>query len=150
MRALGFKYKVCKKGFYVVCHEKHASEKISKGWMGKAKGMSGDTAALIDSEIKVFIDKNYQRAQQILTDNLDILHAMKDALMKFETIDSLQIDDLMNRREVRQPADWQIDDSSDDKGNGKPQAADKTDDVVSSADDASKKDELNTDESPAK
>jgi hypothetical protein len=39
MRALGFKYKVCKKGFYVVCHEKHASEKISKGWMGKAKGM---------------------------------------------------------------------------------------------------------------
>ncbi|WP_188840564.1 ATP-dependent zinc metalloprotease FtsH [Shewanella aestuarii] len=119
--------------------------------MGKAKGMSGDTAALIDSEIKVFIDKNYQRANQILTDNLDILHAMKDALMKFETIDSLQIDDLMNRREVRQPADWQVDDSSDDKGNGKPQAADdKKDDVVSSADDAPKKDELNTDESPAK
>ena len=112
--------------------------------MGKAKGMSGDTAALIDSEIKVFIDKNYQRANQILTDNLDILHAMKDALMKFETIDSLQIDDLMNRREVRQPADWQVDDSSDDKGNGKPQAADdKKDDVVSSADDVPKKDELN-------
>ncbi|MDP5146145.1 ATP-dependent zinc metalloprotease FtsH [Shewanella sp. ULN5] len=120
--------------------------------MGKAKGMSGDTAALIDSEIKVFIDKNYQRANQLLTDNLDILHAMKDALMKFETIDALQIDDLMNRREVRQPADWQVDDSSDDKGNSKPQAAedDKAEDVVSSADDASKKDELNTDESPAK
>ncbi|GGB74267.1 ATP-dependent zinc metalloprotease FtsH [Shewanella inventionis] len=86
--------------------------------MGKSKALSGDTAALIDSEIKMFIDKNYQRAQTMLTENMDILHAMKDALMKYETIDSLQIDDLMNRREVRQPADWQVDDSTDDKGGG--------------------------------
>ncbi|HBF45801.1 MAG TPA: ATP-dependent metalloprotease, partial [Shewanella frigidimarina] len=54
----------------------------------------------------------------MLTDNMDILHAMKDALMKYETIDSLQIDDLMNRREVRMPAEWQKDESSDDKDNG--------------------------------
>ncbi|MDI8746346.1 hypothetical protein MJM83_32285, partial [Salmonella enterica subsp. enterica serovar Montevideo] len=44
-------------------------------------------------------EDNYNRARQILTDNMDILHAMKDALMKYETIDAPQIDDLMARRE---------------------------------------------------
>jgi cell division protease FtsH len=38
---------------------------------------------------------------------MDILHAMKDALMKYETIDAPQIDDLMARRDVRPPAGWE-------------------------------------------
>ncbi|QIR13782.1 ATP-dependent zinc metalloprotease FtsH [Shewanella aestuarii] len=125
--------------------------------MGKTKAMSGDTASLIDSEIKAIIDKNYNRAHQLLTDNMDILHAMKDALMKYETIDSLQIDDLMNRREVRQPADWQNDDSAGDKGNGNNNTnAEPKSEVESQAkpDDGpaepSKKDDLETDESAAK
>lgn len=75
--------------------------------MSKAKHMSDDTARAIDAEIKSLIDSNYERAEQILNDNMDILHAMKDALMKYETIDAKQIDDLMERREVRAPADWQ-------------------------------------------
>lgn len=120
--------------------------------MGKSKAMSADTASLIDSEIKAFIDKNYQRAQTMLTENMDILHSMKDALMKYETIDSLQIDDLMNRREVRQPADWQVDDSSDDKGDGKPEAKneDKVENVITESEDNAKKDDLKPDESPVK
>ncbi|MCL1141490.1 ATP-dependent zinc metalloprotease FtsH [Shewanella gaetbuli] len=119
--------------------------------MGKTKAMSGDTASLIDSEIKLFIDKNYQRANQMLTDNMDILHAMKDALMKYETIDSLQIDDLMNRREVREPADWQADDSSNDKGDGKPSAKpEETSEQIDDVEESAKKDDLNTDESTAK
>ncbi|WP_434938796.1 ATP-dependent zinc metalloprotease FtsH [Shewanella sp. HL-SH8] len=120
--------------------------------MGKSKAMSADTASLIDSEIKAFIDKNYQRAQTMLTENMDILHSMKDALMKYETIDSLQIDDLMNRREVRQPADWQVDDSSDDKGDGKPEAKDddKVEKVTTESEDNAKKDDLKPDESPVK
>jgi cell division protease FtsH len=85
--------------------------------MGKSKAMSDDTATIIDAEIKAFIDKNYARAQRLLNENMDILHAMKDALMKYETIDSLQIDDLMNRREVRLPAEWQKDETSNDDGN---------------------------------
>ncbi|WP_037415226.1 ATP-dependent zinc metalloprotease FtsH [Shewanella xiamenensis] len=117
--------------------------------MGKAKAMSDETATLIDAEVKAFIDKNYGRAKQILLDNIDILHSMKDALMKYETIDSLQIDDLMNRREVRQPADWQADDNgSNDKGNGKGEPAVKVDEVVKLAPVES---ELkDADESPAK
>ena len=86
--------------------------------MGKSSHMSDETASIIDAEVKVFIDSNYQRADKLLNDNIDILHAMKDALMKYETIDANQIDDLMSRREVRQPADWNMDDNGSDS-NGK-------------------------------
>jgi cell division protease FtsH len=68
--------------------------------------VSHETGKIIDDEVKSFIDKNYARAEKILTDNIDILHAMKDALMKYETIDSDQIDDLMARIEMRPPSDW--------------------------------------------
>ena len=68
--------------------------------------VSDDTGKVIDEEVKYFIEKNYARAEQLLTDNIDILHAMKDALMKYETIDTAQIDDLMARVEVRPPSDW--------------------------------------------
>jgi len=81
--------------------------------------MSNQTALAIDEEVKDIITRNYQRAEKILKDNMDILHAMKDALMKYETIDAKQIDDLMNRVEVRPPSGW--DDKSpsgDDKPSG--------------------------------
>ncbi|WWO97291.1 MAG: ATP-dependent zinc metalloprotease FtsH [Candidatus Dasytiphilus stammeri] len=80
--------------------------------VAKAKHMSDDTASIIDQEIKSLIDKNYQRARKILHENLDILHAMKDALMKYETLDALQIDDLMARKKVRVPACWLNDKNS--------------------------------------
>ncbi|MGY3941715.1 ATP-dependent zinc metalloprotease FtsH [Aeromonas tecta] len=74
--------------------------------MAKAKHMSDDTARVIDAEVKQVIDRNYARSKQILLDNMDVLHTMKDALMKYETIDAKQIDDLMARREVRAPSNW--------------------------------------------
>ncbi len=85
--------------------------------MSKATNMSDDTARAIDAEIKSLIDRNYERAQKILEENIDILHSMKDALMKYETIDAKQIDDLMNRTDVRPPADW---DDSKPSGGDKP------------------------------
>ena len=84
----------------------------------KSLNMSDETARAIDSEIKEFVNRNYQRAEQILNDNLDILHAMKDALMKYETIDAKQIDDLMERKSViRDPAGWSDDDKDSDNSN---------------------------------
>nr|BET44862.1 MAG: ATP-dependent zinc metalloprotease FtsH [Candidatus Aschnera chinzeii] len=74
--------------------------------VAKSNNMSDETARIIDEEIKIIIDRNYQRARQILHEHIDILHAMKEALMKYETIDAHQIDDLMNRRPVRMPANW--------------------------------------------
>jgi cell division protease FtsH len=87
--------------------------------MSKAKNMSDDTARAIDAEIKSIIDRNYERAEKILKDNRDILESMKDCLMKYETIDAKQIDDLMARTEVRPPADWGKDNDDDkDKPTG--------------------------------
>ena len=74
--------------------------------MSKSSSVSDETSRAIDAEIKLFLDRNYERAEKILRDNIDILHSMKDALMKYETIDAKQIDDLMARRDVRPPADW--------------------------------------------
>lgn len=82
----------------------------------KVKHMSDETANAIDAEVRDLIERNFQRAKDILLENMDILHAMKDALMKYETIDAKQIDDLMARREVRPPADWV--EESDDKPQG--------------------------------
>ncbi|CAL4321919.1 ATP-dependent zinc metalloprotease FtsH [Buchnera aphidicola (Pterocallis alni)] len=59
---------------------------------------STDTSSIIDQEIKLLIDRNYIRAKNLLYDHLDILHNMKDALMKYETLNSFQIDHLMNRK----------------------------------------------------
>ncbi|MGL5303971.1 MAG: ATP-dependent zinc metalloprotease FtsH [Aeromonas sp.] len=91
--------------------------------MAKAKHMSDDTARVIDAEVKLVIDRNYARSKQILLDNMDVLHSMKDALMKYETIDAKQIDDLIARREVRAPSNWH-DEHSDIPQDGEAVAAD--------------------------
>jgi cell division protease FtsH len=70
------------------------------------KHVSDDTAHTIDEEVRKIIDKNYQRADKILKDNVDKLHAMSKALMKYETIDSTQVKDIMEGREPQPPADW--------------------------------------------
>jgi len=71
---------------------------------------SGETSRLIDEEVRSIIDECYTRAVKILEDNRDILESMKDALMEYETIDSDQVADLMARRKVRPPRDWNDDD----------------------------------------
>jgi cell division protease FtsH len=81
------------------------AEEDNEVFLGKAvakeKYISDKTAQLIDQEVRYLIDKNYHRTRCILSENMDILHNMKDALIKHETIDVEQIDDLMSRREVR-------------------------------------------------
>lgn len=75
--------------------------------MAKAKHMSDETAHAIDEEVRAIVSRNYARARQILTDNMDILHAMKDALVKYETIEEEQIKQLMNREPVTPPSGWE-------------------------------------------
>ena len=70
------------------------------------KNLGDDTARIIDEEIRMFIDRNYERAEKILKDNIKILHMMADALIKYETIDSPQIDALMEGKEPPPPEDW--------------------------------------------
>ena len=87
--------------------------------MAKAKHMSDETAHAIDEEVRAIVNRNYARARQILIDNIDILHAMKDALVKYETIEEEQIKQLMNREPVTPPSGWE--DNKNTSPKAKPQ-----------------------------
>ncbi|BCL68683.1 Cell division protease ftsH [Vibrio nigripulchritudo SFn27] len=112
----------------------------------QTKHVSDDTAKLIDDEVRSIIDRNYDRAREILEANMDIMHTMKDALMKYETIDAGQIDDLMERKEdVREPAGWgdqtRAQEESNNAKNAQPKTEEKDSDdkpSVSSDDGADK------------
>ena len=92
------------------------------------KALSDDTAHAIDEEVRAFIDRNYERASNILNEHLDKLHAMAQALIKYETIDSDQIRDIMEGREPRPPAGWD-DDSEAGRPSGGSKAEGGKDDV---------------------
>ncbi|MEA3411843.1 MAG: ATP-dependent zinc metalloprotease FtsH [Pseudomonadota bacterium] len=70
------------------------------------KMLSDETAHAIDEEIRRFIDANYERAKHLLEENVDKLHAMADALMKYETIDDKQIDSIMEGKDPGPPREW--------------------------------------------
>lgn len=81
----------------------------------QTKHVSGHTAKVIDEEIRRLIDENYDRAEKIINEHMAELHAMADALMKYETIDKGQIDAIMEGREPGPPSDWW---DSGDSGSG--------------------------------
>jgi cell division protease FtsH len=86
------------------------SEEEGEVFLGRSvtqhKTVAEETSHAIDEEIRSVIDRNYERSEKILKENEDILHAMAEALMKYETIDKYQINDLMERKPVRAPKDW--------------------------------------------
>lgn len=73
------------------------------------KSVSDDTANSIDQEIRRIIDGNYERAVSLIKENMDKLHIMAKALMKYETLDSKQLDDIMAGEEPHPPEDWMDD-----------------------------------------
>ena len=77
---------------------------------------SEDTSREIDQEVRRILNDAYSNAKKLLEDNRDILEAMKDALMEYETIDADQVDDLMKRIKVRPPHQW--DDNDFDNSSG--------------------------------
>jgi len=80
---------------------------------------SEDTSREIDQEVRGILNEAYGHAKKLLEDNRDILEAMKDALMEYETIDADQVDDLMNRRKVRPPKQWDNNDFDSKSGGGR-------------------------------
>ncbi|MGA1376493.1 MAG: ATP-dependent metalloprotease, partial [Steroidobacteraceae bacterium] len=86
------------------------SEESGEVFLGRSvtqtKQVSDETAHAIDQEVRRVIESNYQRARDILQTHLDKLHAMADALIKFETIDDGQIKDIMAGRAPRAPSGW--------------------------------------------
>jgi cell division protease FtsH len=88
------------------------AEEEGEVFLGRSAGsqhtnVSAETAKLIDQEVRSIIDQCYGTAKQLLVENRDKLDMMAEALMKCETIDSEQIDDIMAGRPPREPRDWQ-------------------------------------------
>lgn len=71
------------------------------------KEISDKTAQEIDAEVREIIDRNYQRAKEILLANMDKLHMMAEGLIKYETIDAKQIQEIMSGQEPSPPDDWE-------------------------------------------
>ncbi|RKQ95795.1 membrane protease FtsH catalytic subunit [Kushneria sinocarnis] len=90
---------------------------------GGGKFSSPETSTRLDKEVRRIIDECYQQARQILEDNRDKLDSMAEALVKYETIDTDQIRDIMEGRDPRPPKDT----NDDDPGGGA--HADSTDDA---------------------
>ncbi|WP_068828265.1 ATP-dependent zinc metalloprotease FtsH [Pseudomonas sp. BMS12] len=88
------------------------AEEEGEVFLGRSAGsqhtnVSGETAKAIDEEVRSIIDGCYGTAKRLLEENRDKLDMMADALMKYETIDADQIDDIMSGRDPREPRDWQ-------------------------------------------
>lgn len=81
-------------------------EEESQAPGGNKNHYSEDTSREIDQEVRRILDEAYSKAKALLESHRDVLEAMKDALMEFETIDAEQVDDLMKRRPVRPPHQW--------------------------------------------
>jgi cell division protease FtsH len=78
------------------------------------KTVSDETAHVIDEEVRTIVSSNYSRAKVILEENIEKLHAMADALIEFETLDTDQIDDIMDGKSPRPPASWDTSENDDD------------------------------------
>ena len=93
------------------------AEEEGEVFLGRSMGsqqsnVSADTAKLIDQEVRSIIDECYGTAKRLLQENRDKLDAMAEALMKYETIDAEQIDDIMKGLDPRDPKGWQGNDSN--------------------------------------
>jgi cell division protease FtsH len=94
-------------------YDEEESDPFNRGYGQGAKPLAEETQRKIDMETRKIIDECYKRAEKILVDNRDILESMCAALMKYETIDSSQIDELMERQPVSPPEGWVEGDESE-------------------------------------
>ncbi|PIQ42780.1 MAG: ATP-dependent metalloprotease [Gammaproteobacteria bacterium CG11_big_fil_rev_8_21_14_0_20_46_22] len=69
----------------------------------------------IDEEVRTIVDENYTRATKVLQEKEDVLHAMAEALIKYETIGEVQLKQLMNRETVTPPDGWEEISKEDEK-----------------------------------
>ena len=94
-----------------VLYSEGDSDPFLKGGGGDSGGMnvSGETAKLLDAEIRKILDDCYAEAVRLLEENRDAMELMKDALMEYETIDASQIDDIMKGIKPQPPKDWNDD-----------------------------------------
>jgi len=62
--------------------------------------LSQKTIEAIDAEVRRIIEYNYERAKKILTEHMDELHRLAEALMKYETLEADEIDAVLAGKEL--------------------------------------------------
>lgn len=81
-------------------------------YAGRQEGLSGETARIVDDEVRRIVDESHTQAATMLKENEDVLHSMAQALMKYETLDADQVAELMERKEPTPPPGWGEDSST--------------------------------------
>ena len=94
--------------------------------MTQRQEVSDETNQLIDLEVRAIIDRTYTAAKDVLEANMDKLHKMAEALIKYETIDDTQIKEIMDGKEPSPPEGWEdvMKDASDQNISGDSSQAD--------------------------
>ncbi len=93
------------------------------------KQMSDETAKKIDEEVRRIIEGAHDKAKQLLQANIEILHKMAAALLKYETIDTRQIDQLMEGEDPDPPEGWSEDDGEGEESRSSTDSVDDGEDV---------------------
>lgn len=110
-----------------VLYSEEEGDPFRGGGAGAGMKVSGETAKLLDAEIRKILDDCYEEAVQLLEAHREQMELMKDALMEYETIDASQIDDIMKGNKPQPPKSW-----TDDGDAGlKAEAATSTEEDVS-------------------
>ena len=65
--------------------------------VARQQNMSEETAKKVDTEIRKFVEKGYDRARKVLTEKIDDLHKLAKALLTYETLTGKEIEDLVNK-----------------------------------------------------
>ncbi len=68
--------------------------------VGEGKALSEELAAKVDAEVKRIIDQQFEIAKQILRQNKEKLDLVAKELIKKETLEGDEFEDLMNRGEA--------------------------------------------------
>ena len=71
--------------------------------MPRQSNISEETMRAVDLEIRRILEEQYGIARKLIEDNRDKMEAMAQALLKWETIDSDQIDDILAGKPPREP-----------------------------------------------
>ena len=71
--------------------------------MPRQSNISEETMRAVDLEIRHILETQYAIARKLIEDNRDKMEAMAQALLKWETIDADQIDDIMAGKPPREP-----------------------------------------------
>ncbi len=83
------------------------SENEEQIFLGKAisktQNVSDETARLIDSEVRRTVEEAESRARQVLSDNMDSLHALADALLTHETLSGAEGQDILDGKPIVRP-----------------------------------------------